>query len=300
MLIDRRKNHRRRGQVPFGFGRIKWVTTKWLEEHLEDENLSILDVQPDVRDYIKAHIRGAVYMSEKLLRISVGGIPGKWISPEAAQSEFRRLGLTPSKPVVIYTGTGEYRGWGDGLDQFMVAYSLARFGHEKVLLLDGGFDRWIKEGRPINLTFPEIKETDFPIQVQKEMFVDSKEFKNLVAWEDALIVDARPEHYYAGEGPWLRNGHVPGAVSLPWQELVEDNNPSKLKEEDKLFKTIDRIGIHDEIPIICMSGTGREATVLYTILKHYFDFATVKLYEGSFTEWIANPSNPVLLGTEPR
>ncbi|MFP4317175.1 MAG: sulfurtransferase [Desulfovibrionales bacterium] len=299
MLIDRRKNHRKRGGSPFGFGKIQWVTTAWLEEHLEDENLTLLDVQPDVRDYIKAHIKGAVYMSERLLRVSVKGIPGKWISSDAAQSEFRRLGLHPGRPVVVYTGKGEYRGWGDGVDQYMVAYSLVRFGHDNVLLLDGGFDHWIQEGRPIDLSFPRVEDSEFTVTERSDLFVDSAEFKSILAWEEGVVIDARDARYYAGEGPWLRNGHVPGALNLPWTSLMEDGAPAKLKEEDELFKVIDKLGIHDNLAIICMSGTGREGALLYTVLKHYFDYSTVKVYEGSYTEWIADPENPVKIGMEP-
>jgi thiosulfate/3-mercaptopyruvate sulfurtransferase len=299
MLIDRRKNQRGRGDEPFGTGRIKWVSTEWLGAHLDDVNLSILDVQPDIRDYLMAHVPGAVYMNEKLLRVSVGGIPGKWISPGAAESEFRRLGLRATTPVVVYTGKGLYRGWGDGLDAFMVAYSLVRFGHESVFILDGGFDKWVLEGRTISLTFPAIEETGFTSQVREEMFVDYQQFKEIYRREDILTIDARPERYYQGEGPWIRNGHIPGSINLPWSSLMEQDNPAKLKEEDELFKLMDQHGLHDDLAMICTSGTGREATLLYTMLKHYFDYSRVLLFEGSYTEWCSHPENPVVTGPEP-
>lgn len=125
-------------KYPHGFGEVKWVSTDWLEEHLEDERLMILDVQPDIHDYIQVHIPGAVYMSEKTLRVPLHGTPGKWIPPEAAQMLFRRLGLDPEVPVVVYTDKGLFKGWGDGLEQTMVAYSLVRFGHNNIYVLDGG------------------------------------------------------------------------------------------------------------------------------------------------------------------
>jgi thiosulfate/3-mercaptopyruvate sulfurtransferase len=299
MLIDRRKNQRGRGDEPFGSGRIKWVSTEWLGVHMDDANLSILDVQPDIRDYIMAHVPGAVYMNEKLLRVSVGGIPGKWISPEAAESEFRRLGLRATTPVVVYTGKGLYRGWGDGLDAFMVAYSLIRFGHESVFILDGGFDKWVLEGRPISLTFPLIEDTGFNAQIRQEMFVDYQKFKEIYRREDVLTIDARPERYYQGEGPWIRNGHIPGSINLPWTSLMEQDNLAKLKEEDELFKLMDQLGIHDDLTLICTSGTGREATLLFAALKHYFDYSRVLLFEGSYTEWSSHPENPVATGPEP-
>ena len=76
-------------KYPCGFGQVNWVSTDWLEKHLEDEGLMILDAQPDIHDYIQTHIPGAIYMSEKTLRVPLHGTPGKWIPPEAAQELFR-------------------------------------------------------------------------------------------------------------------------------------------------------------------------------------------------------------------
>jgi thiosulfate/3-mercaptopyruvate sulfurtransferase len=127
---------------PRGGDTVKWVSTQWLEARLEDEALTILDCQPNIHDYVEEHIPGAVYMSEGLFRASLKGTPGVYVPPESIQPILRRLGLRPNGPVAVYTGTGPVKGWGDGLEQTMVAYSLARFGHNKVYLLDGGIDKW--------------------------------------------------------------------------------------------------------------------------------------------------------------
>ena len=138
---------------PRGEGVVKWVSTEWLEEHLGvgDGELMLLDVQPNVHDYIQEHIPGAVYMNENLLRVPRQGLPAQYVPPESAQAIFRRLGLKADVPVVVYTGVGPFKGWGDGLEQTMVAYSLARFGHNAVYVLDGGIDKWKAESRPLRI-----------------------------------------------------------------------------------------------------------------------------------------------------
>lgn len=94
---------------PSGEGEGKWVSTDWLEEHLEDD-LMILDTQPDIHDYITEHIPGAVYFNQKLLRIPYKGRPGVYVDDEVIQRLFRRIGLKKDLSVVVYTGVGDFRG----------------------------------------------------------------------------------------------------------------------------------------------------------------------------------------------
>jgi thiosulfate/3-mercaptopyruvate sulfurtransferase len=287
-------------EVPYGFGQVEWVTTDWLEEHLEDEGLMILDVQPDIHDYIKVHIPDAVYMSEKTLRVPLHGTPGKWIPPEVAQALFRQLGLRPEVPVVVYTGKGLVKGWGDGLEQTMVAYSLVRFGHNNVYVLDGGLDKWLKEGRPTSQVFPKIEASDFQATVRSEMFVSYDEFKRIKDGDDVILLDARPTNAYAGEGPWIRNGHIPGAVNLPWKSLMDADNSRLLKPKEEILRIVEGKGATKDKLIVCSCGTGREGTNEYILFKHFLGYPRVKLYEGSFTEWSSYPDNPIVVGESPR
>jgi len=86
---------------PPGDGKVKWASTDWLGEHLDDEKLMILDVQPNIHDYITEHIPGAVYMNEGLLRVSLRGRPGVYAPKESLQIVFNRVGLDPDVPVVV-------------------------------------------------------------------------------------------------------------------------------------------------------------------------------------------------------
>ena len=286
--------------IPFGSGAVKWVTTTWLDGHLADEKLTILDTQPDIHDYIKAHIPGAAYLAEKTLRVPQNGTPGKWIPVEAAQALFRRLGLRREIPVVVYTGKGLFKGWGDGLEQTMVAYSLVRFGLDHVYVLDGGLDKWLEERRPSGQAFPKIEESAFEGKVRNEMSVTYDEFKCIKDDDDVIVLDARPGNVYQGEGPWIRNGHVPGAVNLPWKGQMQDHNPALLRPEAQVRLIVEAAGATADKLIIASCGTGREATNEYLLFRHYLGYPRVKLYEGSFTEWSSYPENPVVTGPNPR
>jgi thiosulfate/3-mercaptopyruvate sulfurtransferase len=287
-------------QYPYGKGPVKWVSTAWLEAHLGDAGLMILDVQPNVHDYIQEHIPGAVYMNEGLLRVPLRGLPARYVPPDALQPLLRRVGLKPDVPVVVYTGTGPFKRWGDGLEQTMMAYTLARFGHDNVYVLDGGVDKWKAEGRPLAQEFPQVEESDFTVQIRREYFVEYEEFRAMKDREDVMLLDARPPAVYEGQGPWIKAGHIPGAVNVPWVSFMDPDNTRLLKPDGEIQAVLDRHGITPDKTVICSCGTGREATNEFILFKWYLGFPKVKIYEGSFTEWSSYPENPTVTGKHPR
>ena len=109
---------------PKGKCRIKWISTEWLQDHLDDQKMMIVDVQPNIHDYIIEHIPGAVYLEEGCLRTFFKRRPGVWAPPEQIEAAFGRTGIKPELPLVVYTGEGQFKHWGDGLEQCMAAYSL--------------------------------------------------------------------------------------------------------------------------------------------------------------------------------
>lgn len=279
--------------------KVKWVSTNWLEKNLINPNLKILDIQPNIHDYISEHIPGAIYFNENLLRVPYGGKPGVYVSEEIIEKLYRRVGLMKHNPVVVYTGEGVFKGWGDGLEQTMLAYTLARFGHENVYILDGGLDKWKKEGKELTKEFPKVEETDFEVNVQDEYYVNMDEVKELKDKEDTILLDARPEKVYQGQGPWALAGHIPGAVNLPWKKLMTDDNPRQLKSDEEIQKIVEEVGATKDKLIICSCGTGREATNEFLLFKWYLNYPNVKIYEGSFTEWTSYPENPTVTGKTP-
>jgi len=222
------------------------------------------------------------------------------MSPEVVESLFRRVGLSNDYPVVVYAGTGGVRGWGDGLEQTMVAYSLVRFGHTRVYVLDGGLDRWKKEGRKLTKAFPVIEESDFEVNLNRDYWIEYENFKKIKDDEGVILLDARPSNVYEGQGPWSKPGHIPGAVNLPWKSLMSEDNPALLKYEEEIKGILVEKGISPDKTVICSCGTGREATNEFIMFKFLLGYQNVKIYEGSFTEWSSYPDNPTVTGKDPR
>lgn len=283
-------------------GPVKWVSTEWLGDHLEDDQM-IVDCQPNVHEYIKEHIPGARYISEGIFRAHAG-LPTSWIPAEAVQFTARAAGLKNDIPVVVYCSRGPLTTCGsfigDGLEQTMVAYSLARFGHKKIYVLDGGLEKWKAEKRPLSQKFPTLKSSDFRAELQKEFIMEIDELKSVKDRSDHILIDARPAAVYEGQGPWIRPGHIPGAVSIPWVTLMNPDNRMLLKTDDEIDGVITSKGASPDKTIITSCGTGREATNEFILFRFYLGYPKVKLYEGGFTEWSADPANPAVIGKNPR
>jgi thiosulfate/3-mercaptopyruvate sulfurtransferase len=175
-----------------------------------------------------------------------------------------------------------------------------RFGHNKVYVLDGGLDKWKKEGRRLTKDFPAVEESNFTVKLRENYWIEYEEFKKIKDNEDVVLLDARPSNFYEGQGPWPKPGHIPGAINLPWKTLMDGNNPALLKNEDEIRNILNVKGITPEKTVICSCGTGREATNEFIMFKFLVGFPDVKIYEGSFTEWSSHSENPTVTGKNPR
>src|SRR5262249_23544154 len=111
------------------------------------------------------------------------------------------------------------------------------------------------------------------------------------------FVDARPTESYTGAvTTWVRNGHIPGASSIPWKTLTQDANQHALKPSVELRSAFEKAGVTQKDDIIVYCGTSREASLEYLILKHVLEFPRVRLYEGSWAEYATHPELPVETG----
>ena len=285
---------------PYGTGTVRWVSTDWLYENQNKLEMVIIDVQPNVHDYIEEHISGAIYVNEGLFRTWIGGVPARYVPSEAIQPVLQSAGMKLNVPVVVYTGTGAAKGWGDGLEQTMMAYSLARFGHDSIYVLDGGLDKWKEERKPLTKVFPKTESSDFTVRLQSDFYVDYETFKAMKDRDDVMVLDARPAAAYEGQAFWIKPGHIPGAVNVPWASLMDDKNKRLLKPEAEIMAILNTYEVRPNKTILCSCGTGREATNEFILFKWYLNYPSVKIYEGSFTEWTAYPDNPTVTGKSPR
>ncbi|MDD1676668.1 MAG: sulfurtransferase, partial [Methanomicrobiales archaeon] len=144
------------------------------------------------------------------------------------------------------------------------------------------------------------EESAFNVEVRREFYVEYNEFVALKDRDDVILLDARPMNFYEGQGPWIKPGHIPGAISLPWKGMMDEKNKKLLKPDEDLKKILREHGVTRDKIVICSCGTGREATNEFLLLKFYLGYPQVKIYEGSFTEWTMHPENPTVVGKNPR
>ncbi|HSQ01995.1 MAG TPA: sulfurtransferase [Methanobacterium sp.] len=277
---------------------MKWVSSEWLAENI-DMKIMILDVQPDIHDYIKEHIPGAYYLNEWFFREMQNNDPAMYVPPEVVQILFRKLGIRKDVKTIVYTGRGSFSKKGDGWGQTMAAYSLVRFGHENVYILDGGIEKWKDEERELTKIFPYVDESKFDVELRKNYYIEYSEFKRIKDNEDVVVLDARPFKYYSGPSMWNKHGHIPGARSLQSATLMNRNNRQLMKPVAEIESMVQERGATPDKTVICYCGTGREATNLFLVFKWYLGYPDVKIYEGSITEWTQRDDNPTIKGPNP-
>jgi thiosulfate/3-mercaptopyruvate sulfurtransferase len=277
---------------------VKYVDIQWLKSNLNGP-FRILDFQPDVHDYIKEHIPGAIYMSERHFRAFHHNQPAVYVSPSIIESLLCQAGVNNSMPVVIYSGRGRFSQQGDGLDQTMAAYTLARFGHREIYILNGGIDAWIEAGWELEKQYTSIEQNSFIVNTQDNLFVNYHQFKERMHSPDTIMIDVRPRSVYEGQSLWSKPGHIPGAVNLPWRQFMTHTNACMLRPQHQIQELIDSKGIKQFQNILLYCGTGREATAAFIVFKYVMNYTNVNLYEGSFTEWCTNAENETVTGPNP-
>jgi len=277
---------------------LRWVSVEWLRANL-DRELTILDCQPNVHDYVRGHIPGAVYLAEESLRLSSLGMPHVWLDEGTASSILSRVGVPRNRPVLTYSSINPQVPTGDGVPQCMMAYSLARYGHENIFVLDGGLDEWMKGGGRIETRYPAMEPSSFSARLDRSLFIEYEEFLRVKDDRGVVHIDTRSSNQYQGRSPWPKEGHIPGAINIPWSECFAQENLCLLRPKEEIGEMFSRAGVTRDKTIICHCGSGRKAAAQLIVLKFLLGFPEVRLFEGSFTEWCAHPENPTVTGPSP-
>jgi thiosulfate/3-mercaptopyruvate sulfurtransferase len=283
---------------------VSWVSPEWLADHLDEPSLTVIDCRQQSHAYIHEHIPGAIYINEALLRMHIGRSPVQWIPAEAAHVLFTTLGIEQDNPVVVYSECTlpklSSASISDGLEQALVAYTLARFGCRNVMLLDGGLANWRSGKHPVTDSPGITRPSACTIDVQVGFLIGYDECRKIKDEADVILLDTRPSALYEGQGPWPKPGHIPGAVNLPAARLLDDHNPTLLKTAEEIRDILFTCDVTPEKTIICSCGTGRSATAVFLILKYFLGYPDVLMYEAGFTGWTSIPKNPVVTGKRPR
>lgn len=258
----------------------------------------LLDVRLDVFTYLKGHLPGAQYLNIETLRASRNGVPVQPLDAPWYRELFKRLGLDPTVPVVVYSA-GETL----NIDATFAVWILAAMGHPRVYLLDGGWSKWSFEGRALARPYPDIKPAG--------RWWNGRQFRPGVATladvqrgmeTGVLFVDARPRDQYVGDaGSQMRLGHLPGAVNHYWQDDLET------RDFGRVFRPVDSLraryaseGIVPDRDIILYCNSSTEASHVYFALKYLLGYPRVRIYAGSWTEWAEREDLPIERGSGPR
>ncbi len=262
---------------------MKVVSTDWVAEHFNDKNVRILDMRVDPHDYFAGHVPNAVHLADASLRAPLNGIPVQYLQPAVLSNLMERAGVSNDNRIVVYSDGANVLG------ATMAAYVLELLGHQEVMIMDGGWSAY-KTNNEISQKYPQSKSGKFIAADNGKIGVQLDEVKNLIGKKDVLFIDARPAPAYLGEiKTWMRNGHIPGAINIDWHSLTDPSNPHKFKSLDEIKKILADNRVEKSQNIVVYCGTSREASLEYFVLKHLLDYANVRLYEGSWTEYSSHP-----------
>ena len=273
------------------------VSGEWLEAHLGQPGLVVVESDEDVLLYETGHIPGAVKidwhtdLNDPVQRDFIDG--AKFAELAAAK------GISRDTTVVIY---GDKSNW-------WAAYALwifTLFGHEDVRLLDGGRDKWIAEGRPLT-TDPSTPDAgDYPVVERRDDEI--RAFKDdVLAHFGNPLIDVRSPEEFSGERTTapaypeesaLRAGHIPTAQNVPWAKAAAEDSTFKPAEELNAIYT-EGLGLKDGDDIIAYCRIGERSSHTWFVLKHLLGHDNVRNYDGSWTEWGSTVRVPIAVGTEP-
>lgn len=252
------------------------VSTEWLASRLNDPNLRIVDARGSMPAYLQEHIPNAIFLHVETLRLSRGGVPGQLMPAERLAEIFGGMGISPDHEVVVYSSTEDAFA-----SATYVALALISIGHQRVGVLDGGFEKWKAENRPLTNKIPQFEPRAYPPRPDTSLFRTLEWIKqHLDSPESVQLLDARaPQQYQAG--------HIPTAQNLFLREMLRpEGNISVWRNPDEIQAKLKQLGIDPQRTIVTYCNTGREASQLWFTLRYVLGIEAY-LYDGSWVEWSA-------------
>ncbi|EJS01587.1 sulfurtransferase [Bacillus cereus] len=270
------------------------VTVEWLREHIEDENVRIIDCCFDLANpnwgrekYEEGHIPHALYFDLNLdLSSPIAEHGGRHPLPniEEFADKLSEAGIDEHTTVIAYdsqAGANAARLW------WLCNY----VGHEKVYILDGGFPAWKENGLPTTAEIPVAIRKTFKANIQDHMLVTMETVReNIRAGADVTLIDSREPKRYAGVEELVdhKAGHIPTAVNHFWKDGMLQSG--QFKNEAGQQERFENLSKDKETIVYCGSGVTACPNIVALKLA---GFQNVKLYAGSWSDWISYPENQI-------
>jgi thiosulfate/3-mercaptopyruvate sulfurtransferase len=259
------------------------VDTQWVEDHLDDPSVRIVEVDENPALYAEAHIAGAIGFDWKTdLQDQV---QRDFLDADAFGALFGSRGISNDHTIVLY---GDRNNWFAAYTYWYLKY----YGHEAVKLVNGPREKWIAEGRPTTAEVPSYEATTFTAQ-PGDAAIRAKRDEVLAALDaPTRLVDVRSPQEFSGELIAMpgyeqegaqRAGHIPGAKSVPWAQAVQEDGT--FKSADDLAELYGAKGVTNGADIIAYCRIGERSAHTWFVLHELLGKDDVKNYDGSWTEW---------------
>ena len=263
------------------------VSTDWLQQHLEAPDIRIIDSSwyfPQEKrnaeqEFLECHIPGASFFDIDKIKDNDSDLPHMLPPSEMFNSTVRKLGIGDGHKVVIYDGLGmrsAARLW----------WMFKVFGYSDVVVLDGGFPKWVKENRSTTADITEKEIRHLTIYEDKSIVADRDDVLRATKLNHCSIIDARSEGRFLGKEPeprsGLRSGSIENSINVPYETLL--NKDFTFKKKQEILDIFSQKGLVFNNIIITTCGSGVTAAVLYLALDE-IGCSKISLYDGSWAEW---------------
>jgi len=259
------------------------VDTQWVENHLSDDSIRIVEVDENPALYAEAHIPGAIGFDWK--RDLQDQVKRDFLGPAEFGELFGGRGISNEHTIVLY---GDRNNWFAAYTYWYLKY----YGHDNVKLVNGPREKWISEGRPTSTDVPSYEPQQFAAQAGDDAIRARRDEVGEALGRDVRLVDVRSPQEYSGELIAMagyeqegaqRAGHIPGAASVPWAQAVREDGTFKSAEELRDLYTSK--GVIDGNPVIAYCRIGERSAHTWFVLRELLGETDVKNYDGSWTEW---------------
>ena len=259
------------------------VETQWVQDHLDDDSIRIVEVDENPALYAEAHIPGAIGFDwQKDLQDQV---KRDFLGPKEFGELFGGRGVSNDHTIVLY---GDRNNWFAAYTYWYLMY----YGHDKVKLMNGPREKWIEEGRPTTTEVPSHGSATFKASGPDESIRAKREEVQELLDSETKLVDVRSPQEYSGELIAMagyeqegaqRGGHIPGAANVPWAQAVREDG--SFKPADELAQLYKGKGVADGNDVIAYCRIGERSAHTWFVLHELLGIDNVKNYDGSWTEW---------------